>query len=131
MGQEDREILERMEVLSTEAELGSVDSNTKRVARELFYLLSMTCKKRALKEARKVSQGNGLEARRRLYQRYGCGDVRSATGLLQQILQVRFSHDIEKFEDELVTWELSVQEHDTLPGATEVSESTKRAIISA
>eukprot|EP00969_Alexandrium_andersonii_P137939 6100411-Alexandrium_andersonii.AAC.1 len=66
----------------------------------------MTCKKRALKEVRKVPQGNGLEAWRRLYQRYGRGDVRSATGLLQQILQVKFSTDIEKFEDEIVSWEL-------------------------
>eukprot|EP00969_Alexandrium_andersonii_P130633 5776106-Alexandrium_andersonii.AAC.1 len=30
MGQEDREILERVEVLSTEAELGSMGSNMKR-----------------------------------------------------------------------------------------------------
>eukprot|EP00969_Alexandrium_andersonii_P178490 7891892-Alexandrium_andersonii.AAC.1 len=64
-----------------------MDANMRRVARELYYLLTMTCKKRALKEVRKVPQGNGLEAWRRLYQRYGRGDVRSATGLLQQILQ--------------------------------------------
>ena len=126
------------EMLAASAlEAPATSSDTEVVARsaQLFHMLVLMVKGRALEMMRAIGEKgvkNGYEAYRQLVQTYEPKTATRTMGLLHAVLSPTFSPELSKWMEELVIWEREVERYsamskERLPEAVLVATLTKGA----
>ncbi len=129
----DPDIPERLEEcakMNHDVDMAMLQPYRQKESKQIYYVLSMLCKKKALKILRKVKRTqNGYEGWRRLWLRYRPESGGRELVLHESVLYPNFPTDTEEFEDALMEWENDIDEYEDASGE-EISDKTRISIIS-
>ena len=99
-------------------------------SRTLFSMIALLTEKHARKIVRATPDMNGLEAYRRLVERFGGRDEQGETSMLIRVMNFDFG-TIDEMEGKFEEFNLLVKDHDDVAGVDEIGDQIKKAVIVA